>query len=148
MKKLFVLFLFSALMFQTVCSATEKGSREGFSRLGTEKKIADGLGLTEEQRKEIFSNKSLMEKEITGLRKRIIELRNLTKSELRKDVPDRNILHNYIIEMNGAQSQIQIKRIDFLLKKRELLTEEQKEKHKRIFLGGEKEDTFFSPSGE
>ena len=102
-----------------------EGSRpEGFFRK---------LDLTAEQKNRMLEQRQAMERDNLPLRQKDEALRMKMEEEMKKESPDRKKLENYIKEMGQNRQQVELKRLDFLLKFREMLTPEQKLKLKNSF---------------
>ena len=103
----------------------EEGKRpEGFFRK---------LDLTAEQKNRMLEQRQAMERDNLPLRQKDEALRMKMEEEMKNESPDRKTLENYIKEMGQNRLQMELKRLDFLLKFREMLTPEQKLKLKNSF---------------
>jgi len=103
----------------------EQGPRpEGFFRK---------LDLTAEQKTKMLEQRQAMDKEDLALRHKDETLRLKMEEEMKKDNPDRKTLENIIKELGQNRQQMELKRLDFMLKFREMLTPEQKQKLKNTF---------------
>ncbi|OGC04974.1 hypothetical protein A2276_03360 [candidate division WOR-1 bacterium RIFOXYA12_FULL_43_27] len=129
MKKSIVLILIAIVAFSSQSLAwggkarpTEK-MKLGFTR---------ELNLTEEQQKKFLEQRQQMEKELLPLEQKNEKIRGELGEEIKKEAPDRGKLHNLIKDTNKNMAEIQIRRMDYMLKMRELLTPEQKTKFKEL----------------
>ena len=91
------------------------------------------LDLSAEQKNKMLEQRQAMERDTLSLRQKDEALRLKMEEEMKKDNPDRKALENYIREMGQNRQQVELKRLDFLLKFREMLTPEQKLKLKNSF---------------
>lgn len=94
--------------------------------------IAKKLNLTQDQIDKFKAEEQNRQKTIEADRQKIKELGDKLKDELAKDSPDRNTVHNLITQIGAQMTDMRIARTDSLLKLRETLTPEQKEKFKEL----------------
>jgi len=117
-------FLFSSI---ASASALEKG---GFGR-GDKTGFFRQLALTPEQKAKWLELNQGLEREILPLRQKNQALSLKMEDEMGKDKPDQKVIENLVKEINENQVAMQLKRINVLLKFRENLSPEQRQKMKR-----------------
>ena len=100
----------------------EKNRAEGFFRQ---------LALTPEQKAKWLELNQGLEREILPLRQKNQALSLKMEDEMGKDKPDQKVIENLVKEISQNQVAMQLKRIDVLLKFRENLSPEQRQKMKR-----------------
>lgn len=106
-----------------------KPRQDGMSR------IINELNLTPKQKEEFKHHRKEMDKVFKEHHKEIAKYANKMKVEMRKDRPDKRIVHNCIKDIGDIRVKIQIKRVDSLLKLRESLTKEQRLKFRKMLDG-------------
>ena len=153
---LFVMFLFSLINLADALPARRfapkdrgMGPREG--AVGPEHRdfgagsrgriegLARMLALTEEQKAKMLEQDQLKERELLPFRQKIETLSMKMEGEMSMDKPDRNKIESYIKEINQNRLQIQLKRVDSMLKFRENLSADQKAKLKKMAERGRKD---------
>lgn len=109
---------------------------------------SDPLNLTPEQKKEFKKLDLQFEKDTISLRNEL-ELKNLEKEvELEADTPDLQKLNKLIDTIHNLQASIEKKRMAIELKKRSLLTEEQRKDWRPIMGHREKKIIMLKSGGE
>ncbi|MFC1496776.1 hypothetical protein ACFL52_05110 [Candidatus Margulisiibacteriota bacterium] len=96
--------------------------------------------LSDEQRVVIMEERLKIKKKEIELKKKNKLLNDSIKVELKKKSPDKNKLHSLIREINENKTKIQIANIDLQLKKRSMLSAEQKKQYHSIHHGIDEED--------
>ena len=94
--------------------------------------IAKKLNLTQEQIDKFKAEEQERQKTIEADRQKTKELGDKLKEELAKDAPDKNTVHDLITQIGAQTTDMRIARTDSLLKLRDMLTPEQKEKFKEL----------------
>jgi Spy/CpxP family protein refolding chaperone len=97
-----------------------------------ERVVVKKLGLSDAQKKQYKTQQDKLQQEAKAIRDKIKKLSEKLRSELQKDISDRNAIHATIAEINKLRSDIQIKRMDLLLDLQKILTKEQREKFKKM----------------
>jgi periplasmic protein CpxP/Spy len=124
-----VLLVFSSQAF-AAWGRNNKGGKPDRQEMGAA--IAKKLNLTQDQIDKFKAEEQNRQKTIEADRQKIKELGDKLKEELGKDSPDRNTVHNLITQIGAQMTQMRIARTDSLLKLRETLTPEQKNKFKEM----------------
>jgi Spy/CpxP family protein refolding chaperone len=124
-----VLTAFSSQAF-AAWGKNDKGGKPNRQELATA--IAKKLNLTPDQIAKFKAAEQDRQKAIEADRQKIKELGDKLKDELAKDSPDKNVVHELITQIGAQMTQMRIERTDSLLKMRESLTPEQREKFKEL----------------
>jgi periplasmic protein CpxP/Spy len=100
--------------------------------------IAEKLELTEDQKKVFRAEGEKTREEMKAQGEKMKDFSEKMKAELKKDPPNRKVLHRLITKTDAMRTKMHIRRLDSMLDLREILTPEQKEefgkmleKHKR-----------------
>ena len=126
---LLVLTAFSSQAF-AAWGRNDKGGK--VDRQAMAAAITKKLNLTQDQTVKFKAEEQDRQKTIEADRQKIKELGNKLKEELAKDSPDKNTVHDLIARIGAQMTGMRIARTDSLLKMRETLTPEQKEKFKEL----------------
>ncbi|MFH1684555.1 MAG: periplasmic heavy metal sensor [Candidatus Margulisiibacteriota bacterium] len=128
---LLVVFLVAALASQSL--AWGRGPQKG--KVDREKimgRIEKKLGLTKDQQEKFKSRRQKEKKEIEAHRKEMKAISDKLKIELKKDNPNRSVLHDLVKRSSQQRTAMELKRMDSLLELRKTLTPEQRKKFKEM----------------
>ena len=125
---LIVLFLITALTLPSL--AAKRGPQP--KQAQAVKKIVTELELTEVQKELFKQHREDMKKETEAHRDKVKKLAESMKEEMAKDEPSQLVIHQTIRQINALNTDMQIKRVDSLLKLRQNLTPEQRQKFKKM----------------
>jgi len=92
------------------------------------RQIAGRLKLTDTQQAQFKAAREKMGKEVKPLSDKIKERSGQLKSEMEKEQPDLRAIEQYIKEINGWRTEIELKRVKSLLELKASLTPEQQKK--------------------
>ena len=120
MKKLMVLVLVSLVVLSTQSLAW--GRRDKHHG----KEFLHRLDLNDQQREMFLVKKQQMEERMLSFRQKNERIRIKMREELEKDHPSREKLHRHIRKVNQHRTDMQLKRIDYMLEIIIQLTPEQK----------------------
>lgn len=98
------------------------------------------LGLTDEQRERIFAREKDIEKEIAPMRQSITSLRSDINKELSYDSPNNARINDLLDRISVKMTEIQKKKISYMLWVRQQLTPEQKQKLKGLMEQNEEQE--------
>jgi|GEM_PF-3299458 len=95
-------------------------------------RIAQELGLTLQQKEKLLAEAKLTEEKAAKVRARDKEIFVKIESELSKEDPNKELIHNYIKEIGQNRTSMQIERMDQIIALRKALTPEQRTKLERL----------------
>lgn len=95
-------------------------------------RIAQELGLTQEQKEKYLSGAKKVEADAQSLKAKNKELFAAIEKEMVKDNPDGKAIHNYMRQIGQNRTEIQFKRMEQLLQLRKELSPEQKAKFEKM----------------
>ena len=129
---LVIALLLTALSSQALAAWGRNNNSGKADRQAIAAAIAKKLGLTPDQIARFKAEEQARQKTIEADRQKIKELGDKLKEELAKDAPDKNTVHDLITQIGAQTTEMRLARTDSLLKLRETLTPEQKEKFKEM----------------
>jgi Spy/CpxP family protein refolding chaperone len=131
-RALAVVLLVTAFSSQALAAWGKNNNSGKVDRQAIAAAIAKKLNLTQDQIAQFKADEQDRQKTIEADRQKIKELGDKLKEELAKDSPDKNTVHDLITRIGAQTADMRIARTDSLLKLRETLTPEQKEKFKEM----------------
>lgn len=133
MKKIVLVAIVSLVILSTQSLAWERNKD---SREKMKMEFIHKLSLNQEQQKKFLEQRQQTDRDMLTFRQKNEKLRREMRDELKKDRPDRGRLYKFIRETNKNTTEMQIKRMDHMLKMREWLTPEQKVKFNEMCKNG------------
>lgn len=132
LRALVIVLVLTALSSQALAAWGRNDRADKSDRQEIAAAIAKKLNLTQDQIDKFKAEEQNRQKTIEADRQKIKELGDKLKEELAKDSPDRNAVNALITQIGAQMTDMRIARTDSLLKLRETLTPEQKEKFKEM----------------